>query len=750
MKINAKQLLLLLLVKLVDSVYFTNNCPQSYTCDITTGILTLRCSQSCSLTPLSIPAASANSGLASLLSIIAKNNALRNMPANICQYGSSLRILDLSSNAITDTLTASYLSCLVQIETLYLSKNMISTIDENAFDTHTNLKTLDLSSNKLVFLPAKLFVLKTPALQTLKLQNNLLTEIDVWFFYLQSINFIDLSNNQISKFSNKIGWSPRNTSTLTHLLNSRSSIDMSSNKFTRLDDDLLLEYKLCSSSDLSYFLKLIYTVMLSNNNFICSCDSYNLLMLYKTLISENAITPSENLFKTYCASPANYQSMSVFSFEDPNNCVGISKYSPIVLDECLRSDVTSLTNALLQNPSALQTSLDNQPVQSSLTPAQIAGIVIGFLGVFFLILVLLYCLCPIEILACIFDCCPRLYTICPCKSGVFTNKYYDVFVSYNKSSDKWIKNQLLPFFQEERPYDRYYLQHDSGNPDKHGQFGSFTKEKMNNSATILLVLSDSYLIKEWSNTAFRDHLRLLLTKPHKDSKDMTRLLCIQLHDVSDEEVDDHIRSKLQLPRFISLETDEFLFWKKLEYFLYMNKDTDQIVTPVNMPISESSAEDSITIEEKGVDNEQFLLDEYSTSLEQIICEKQPKPYENEAIQDIKYDHLNKKFTIKIGGQDVYDHNSSFQEVEESNERRKHKKRGKHTNHTTHYEETEEQYDQKILNESVKNQGHQYYRSINRTPRRKTESTERSTNESRSSSQKNSILKCSDPNNMVFY
>lgn len=661
--------------------------------------------------------------------------------------------MDLSSNSITASLTASYLSCLVQIETLYLQNNQISNIAENAFDTHTNLKTLDLSNNRLVFLPAKLFVLKTPQLQTLKLQNNLLTEIDVWFFYLQSINYIDLSRNQISKFSNKIGWSPRNTSTLTHLLNSRSTIDMSFNKFTRLDDDLLIEYNLCSSSDLSYFLKLIYTVMLSNNNFVCSCDSYNLLMFYQTLKIENAITPSENLFKTYCSSPVNYQSASVFSFVDPNSCVGISKYSPIVYDECLNKDVSTLTNALLQNPSALQTSLDNEPVDKDLTPAQIAGIVIGFLGIFFLILGLLYCLCPIEILACIFDCCPRFYTICPCKSGVFTNKYYDVFVSYNKSSDKWIKNQLLPFFRVERPYDRFFLQHDAGNPDKHGQFGAFTKDKMNNSATILLVLSDSYLIKEWSNPAFRDHLRLLLTKPHKDSKDRTRLLCIQLHDVSDEEVDDHIRSKLQIPRFISLETDEFLFWKKLEYFLHMNKDNDQLVTPVNMLISESSAEDSI-IEEKGVDNEQFLLDEYSTSLEQIICEKQPKPYENESIQDIKYDHLNKKFTIKIGSQEVTDHNSTLHEVEEYNERRRHKKRNKNVTHATHHEEQEEYYDRKILNESVKNQGHQYYRSINRTPRssrKNNETTERSsTSKSRSNSQNNSILKCSDPNNMVFY
>jgi hypothetical protein len=55
------------------------------------------------------------------------------------------------------------------------------------------------------------------------------------------------------------------------------------------------------------------------------------------------------------------------------------------------------------------------------------------------------------------------------------------------------------------------LQHASDNPERHGSFGHFTRDKMNNSAIILLILSDKYLIDEWTMPGFQDHLRRMLT-----------------------------------------------------------------------------------------------------------------------------------------------------------------------------------------------------------------------------------------------
>lgn len=768
MKMGVKALVIyiisvLLQFKTVSSSFFSTNCPSSYTCHYVSGIFTIKCAAPCSATTgglvLALPDKSTTPELSFTLSIIAKNNLLMNLPNNLCQYGNDLRILDLSTNAISNSLTANYFSCLSVIETINLSNNFIQTIDENAFDSLDNLISLDLSFNRISVIPPNLFVLKTPALQSLKLQNNLLTEIDVWFFFMQSIRFINLSNNHILKFRSRIGWTPRNTTTLQTLLGSQSTIDMRFNNLTKFDDDILFEYKLCSSSDLSYFLKLMYTVIMTNNAFVCSCDSYNMLLLYQTLIGENAITTAENLFQTTCTSPNEYVGQSIFSFRNSDECVGISKYPPIVYSDCIVSNIgTGNLNALV-NPEQALTDEENKPVDYNLTANQIAGIVVGILGLVLFFLALVYCACPVEILACLFDCCPCLYRICPCKSSAVTNKRYDIFVSYNqKSSNKWIQNELIPFFEEQKPDDRYYLHHASDNPDKNGKFGFYTQQKMEESAIILLVLSDAYLMNEWANPKFRDNLRRLLTKPQKNHEDRVRVLGIQLHDVSDEEMYDHVQSRLQIPRFVSLETDEYFFWKKLEYFLYLNRDHARTkeVMPINTQPTIQTSDESTIMDDRGVVNEQFLLDEYTTSLEQIIYEKQPQ----ESFRDIKYDHLNKKFTIKVGKEDEI--NASREEKEDQKERKSRRKQHSQDLLTTsssrsyHHEKNEEQEDnnleQRILNESVK-----YYRSINRTPRRKrssnSESIERTVERSSSRSKRDdqtSILKCADPQNMVIF
>jgi len=68
----------------------------------------------------------------------------------------------------------------------------------------------------------------------------------------------------------------------------------------------------------------------------------------------------------------------------------------------------------------------------------------------------------------------------------------------------------------------------------------------------------------------------------KPKSEQTQLVCIQLHDVSDEEVDEYIRDKFQMPKFISLETDEFFFWKKLGYILHLNEDfSNDRITPIH-------------------------------------------------------------------------------------------------------------------------------------------------------------------------
>jgi len=192
-------------------------------------------------------------------------------------------------------------------------------------------------------------------------------------------------------------------------------------------------------------------------------------------------------------------------------------------------------------------------------------------------------------------------------------------------------------------------------------------------------------------------------------------------------------------------------------------------------------------ETKGIINEQFLLDEYTTSLEQIVYEKQP----DEVFKNIKYDHLNKKFKIRIGGNQE-ENASSLQEFNEkekchscgrshkkSHKAKKHQEKkeleseqcltcgeklSKKSNHTKrHYSNKERQQEvhsedvdsdrdlnQKIINESLK-----FYHANSRTPR----DNERDENRAQGKSRRKSgskdgvdtaILKCSKAGNMVLF
>ncbi len=228
--------ILFLSATISDGVPFTKRCPNDYSCDIAENLIfTIRCVEPCTIETgsriLTLPDPTGTPELSSIQSIIVKGR-LRNLPTNLCLYRRTIRILYLSANAIQDSLSSEYFSCLEQIETIILSHNHIKTINPNTFDALKKLKTLDLSFNLISSLPPKLFVLQLPSLQTLYLNSNTLTEIDVWFFYLESINWIDLSNNSISKFSNLIGWTPRSTDMLPSpsLRGSSSIINLRFNK----------------------------------------------------------------------------------------------------------------------------------------------------------------------------------------------------------------------------------------------------------------------------------------------------------------------------------------------------------------------------------------------------------------------------------------------------------------------------------------------------------------------------------------
>ena len=132
---------------------------------------------------------------------------------------------------------------------------------------------------------------------------------------------------------------------------------------------------------------------------------------------------------------------------------------------------------------------------------------------------------------------------------------------------------IIFFFIKKAYYvvDNYIMHYNLKNTNV---FSPYVKDVMSQSSVLLMVVSDDYLIHEWNNMHFRNHVRYL------QSKENARLVMIQLHDVCDEEVEDYFRKQLQIPRLTALEQDEFMFWHKLYYYLYTFDKTKKSVMPV--------------------------------------------------------------------------------------------------------------------------------------------------------------------------
>lgn len=76
-----------------------------------------------------------------------------------------------------------------------------------------------------------------------------------------------------------------------------------------------------------------------------------------------------------------------------------------------------------------------------------------------------------------------------------------------------------------------------------------------------------------------------------------------MHDICDEEVEEYFNDKLQIPTFVSLENDEFLFWNKLAYFLYTNNNTNKFTLDNKVYVEKASKPKKIKVKKiKNSDN----------------------------------------------------------------------------------------------------------------------------------------------------
>ncbi len=108
--------------------------------------------------------------------------------------------------------------------------------------------------------------------------------------------------------------------------------------------------------------------------------------------------------------------------------------------------------------------------------------------------------------------------------------------------------------------ENYTLHYNDENSD---EYSARVKDVLNCSSCVLLVLSDEFMKHEWTNEAFTGHLRSM-------TSNKVRFVCVKLINLrsNDKIISQHLNSN----KVAMVSEEEFLFWRKLGYHLYTNRE----------------------------------------------------------------------------------------------------------------------------------------------------------------------------------
>ncbi|XP_072948451.1 uncharacterized protein [Epargyreus clarus] len=187
-----------------------------------------------------------------------KDNRLTELPGELLAEQKWLSYLDLAQNRLR-TLPRTLFAMLSNLVELDLSENVIEFLPNDIFKAMESLYKLNLTQNNLKQLKPDLFV-PVRSLEQLLLAHNALVRADLATFeHLLQLKTLDLSHNAITELSD---------SDLTFKWN--GIVDLSYNNISKFS---LAEYDQANSKKASY--------RLINNTFICDCNLYNFVIALK-------------------------------------------------------------------------------------------------------------------------------------------------------------------------------------------------------------------------------------------------------------------------------------------------------------------------------------------------------------------------------------------------------------------------------------------------------------------------------------
>jgi hypothetical protein len=199
---------------------------------------------------------------------------------------------------------------------------------------------------------------------------------------------------------------------------------------------------------------------LQNNPLNCECPNSFYTNQWSGSLTQIATTSGldsrQLIFAATCQTSSNTANLgrSVINFGAVSTC------DPgTVLTNCPTTTpkpTTSTTTRTTQTTLSLEAGnaigvpeaqLGVSPVSIDLYQGYVAGITLGFLGALLILCILVYCISPIEFQALCFNLIPCFYRWCPCKRNHRREKEFDLFISFNKKNEKWVRSKLIPFIK---------------------------------------------------------------------------------------------------------------------------------------------------------------------------------------------------------------------------------------------------------------------------------------------------------------